>query len=123
MHQILKELRIEKCLTQKELAAKLGITQDSISLWEKGKRIPDTQYLTKLCEIFNVSADYLLGRSDDLGNVGVMPNAAPALSLEEQKLIQDYRGLSRPLKDVLQGLIKTWQSDAEGSEQRRWENR
>ncbi len=98
MHQILKELRIENSLTQKDLAVKLGITQDSISLWEKGKRIPDTQYLTKLCEIFNVSADYLLGRTDDLGNIVAMPSAAPVLAENEKTLLRYFRALSPSLQ-------------------------
>lgn len=113
----LKELRLEKELTQKELAEKLGITQDSISLWEKGKRIPDTGYIIKLCEIFQISADYLLGRTDDLGTP--VPGNAPQYSAEEQKLIDDYRGLAQPLKDMLQNLIKTWQGEATEPIQRR----
>ena len=57
----IKELRKERELTQGNLAQVLGVTQDSISLWEKGKRIPDTQYVYELCKFFSVSADYLLG--------------------------------------------------------------
>ena len=106
----LKELRLEEELTQKELAEKLGITQDSISLWEKGKRMPDTGYIIKLCEIFQISADYLLGLTDDEFGASVAGNA-PYYSPEEQKLIQDYRGLSQPLKDVIQTMIKTWQGE------------
>ena len=80
---ILKELRTEKGLPQSSLAELLGITQDSISLWENGKRIPDTQYLVKLADIFSVATDYLLGRSDDFGGIAVSP-AVPALSEEER---------------------------------------
>ena len=39
----------------------VGVTQDSISLWEKDKRLPATQHIIDLCKIFNISADYLLG--------------------------------------------------------------
>lgn len=58
--EIIRAERINKNMTQEELAIKLGITQDSISLWEKGKRLPDTQYIIELCKIFEISADYLL---------------------------------------------------------------
>lgn len=51
-------------MTQNQLAEALNVTQDSISLWETGKRIPDTQYVVALCKFFDVSADYLLGLSD-----------------------------------------------------------
>ncbi len=107
---ILKELRTEKGLTQGELAKCLGISQDSISLWEKGKRVPDTQYVIQFADFFNVSTDYLLGRTDELGGV-LMPAPANDLSSEERKLVEDYRGLGKPLKDLLQSMIRTWQSD------------
>lgn len=58
---IIRTERLNKNMTQKELAIKLGITQDSISLWEKGKRLPDTQYVIELCKVLDISADYLLG--------------------------------------------------------------
>ncbi|HBF44270.1 MAG TPA: hypothetical protein DDW16_01320 [Clostridiales bacterium] len=61
----IKELRIEKNVTQKELAKSLNLTQDSISLWENNKRIPDTMYIILLCNYFNVSADYLLGLKNE----------------------------------------------------------
>lgn len=63
----IKELRLEKELTQKELAQNLNLTQDSISLWEKNKRIPDTIYIIMLCNFFKVSANYLLGLEDENG--------------------------------------------------------
>jgi len=63
--QIIREERLSKNLTQKELAEKMGITQDSISLWEGGKRVPDTQYVIMLCKILEISSDYLLGLTDD----------------------------------------------------------
>ena len=96
---ILKELRTEKGLTQGELASNLGITQDSISLWEKGKRLPDTQYIVRLSDFFGVSTDYLLGRSDDLGYVTVQSSpTAPLLSNEESQLLSLFRGMTHAQK-------------------------
>lgn len=60
----LKELRAERALLQKDLAEKLGITQQSISFYEAGKREPDNELLGKFADFFNVSVDYLLGRTD-----------------------------------------------------------
>lgn len=60
----IKELRKEMDCTQNALAQVLGVTQDSISLWETGKRIPDTQYVVALARFFEVSTDYLLGLED-----------------------------------------------------------
>ena len=58
--KILRELRKEKGLTQTALAQLLCTTQDSVSLWELGKSLPDIPTLIELTKIFNVSADYLL---------------------------------------------------------------
>ncbi len=107
---ILKELRTEKGLTQSSLAELLGITQDSISLWENGKRIPDTQYLVKLADIFSVATDYLLGRSDDFGGIAVSP-AVPALSEEERQLLALFGQMTHPQKIRViaysEGLLST----------------
>ena len=64
MGEKIKELRKELSCTQSTLANALGVTQDSISLWETGKRIPDTQYVVALARFFEVSTDYLLGLED-----------------------------------------------------------
>ena len=66
--QRIKEERQSKNISQTELGKLIGVTQDSISLWEKDKRIPDTQYIIELCKVFNISADYLLGLEDETGS-------------------------------------------------------
>lgn len=60
----LKELRKEKGLTQIELAKLLNVSDRSVGFYETGERDPDTETLTKLANYFDVSIDYLLGRSD-----------------------------------------------------------
>ena len=60
---ILKKVRQDKKLTQKEVADALGISQPSYQQWENGKRSPSGETLEKLATYFNVSVDYLLGRS------------------------------------------------------------
>lgn len=57
----IKELRKECSMSQTELANKLFISQDTVSLWERGKSNPDIEMLIELTKIFNVSSDYLLG--------------------------------------------------------------
>lgn len=96
---LLKTLRTEKELSQAQLAEVLGITQDSISLWEKGKRVPDTQYVVKLADFFGVSTDYLLGRSDELGYVTVQSSpTVPALADDEAQLLALFRKMDRAQK-------------------------
>lgn len=60
----LKELRIEKGLTQKQLAEQINSAQSAIYYWESNKQEPTISALKKLCIFFNVSADYLLGLED-----------------------------------------------------------
>ena len=60
----LKEIRLNKKLTQKEIAEKLGTSQPSYQNWEKGTRKPSRITLQKIATFFNVSTDYLLGKTD-----------------------------------------------------------
>lgn len=60
----LKKLREQKKLNQTELANLLEVSNGSISKWERGDRQPDYETLEKIADIFNVTIDYLLGRSD-----------------------------------------------------------
>lgn len=60
----LKQLRKEHKWTQEELGAKLNLTKVSISGYENGNRTPDMDTLIKISNVFNVSIDYLVGKSD-----------------------------------------------------------
>lgn len=60
----LKELRLEKGLTQKELAKELGNAQSAIFYWETNRQEPTISALKKLCKFFEVSADYFIGLED-----------------------------------------------------------
>lgn len=60
----LKLLRKEKGLNQTELAKEFNITSRTISQYEKGIRTPDLIQLDRLANFFNVSTDYLLGRTN-----------------------------------------------------------
>lgn len=60
----LRQLRKEKGLTQAELAKLLSIGESTVSFYESGKRQPDYETLIRLAEVFNVSVDYLLGRTE-----------------------------------------------------------
>ena len=59
--QTIKDLRKEKGYSQTKLAELLFTSQDTISLWECDKSLPDIKSLIAMTKIFNVSADYILG--------------------------------------------------------------
>lgn len=60
----LKLLREEKGLFQSDIAKILGISNAAVGFYESGKRDMSTETVIKLAEYFNVSTDYLLGKSD-----------------------------------------------------------
>lgn len=62
----IRALRLEKGLTQTQLADKIGLVKGSISAYEQGKKYPSVEVLIKLCSVFDVSSDYLIGLSDDM---------------------------------------------------------
>lgn len=60
----LRELRKSKKLSQQAVADMLGVTQATLSGWENAKYEIDNQSLSKLASFFEVTTDYLLGRTD-----------------------------------------------------------
>ncbi len=64
MYQRIRDLREDKDLLQKDLAAYLRCTQVCYSSYELGKRDIPTDVLIKLAEFHETSVDYLLGRTD-----------------------------------------------------------
>lgn len=80
----LRQLRKEDNLTQKELADKLGLAFSTISMYERGIREPDFETTEAIADYFNVSMDFLLGKSANtapMGNIIPMPqfNTVPLL--------------------------------------------
>ncbi len=63
--QRLKDLREDRDLHQADIAAGLDTTQQQYSLYETGKRKMDVEQIIKICEFYNISADYLLGFTND----------------------------------------------------------
>lgn len=60
----LKELRIHNNMTQSNLAKALKVSSSRIGMYESGRRNPDTSTLSILSDFFNVSVDYLMGRTN-----------------------------------------------------------
>ena len=60
----IKELRLEKGLSQRELATKTGIKQANISRWEAGIVIPNVLDVWALAEFFDCSIDYVVGKDN-----------------------------------------------------------
>lgn len=61
----LKELRKKKGMSQLRLATELNTTQNTISRYETGEREPGINELIVIADYFNVSVDYLIGRTEN----------------------------------------------------------
>ncbi|MDE5721298.1 MAG: helix-turn-helix domain-containing protein [Clostridia bacterium] len=60
----LKELRLEKELSQRGLAKLLNLSAQAVSQWENESRTPNAEAVAVIAKFFGVSADYLLGLED-----------------------------------------------------------
>lgn len=60
----LYRLMYENKITQKQLAESIGASQSNVSDWLNGKTLPSAEKLVAIADFFNVTVDYLLGRSD-----------------------------------------------------------
>ena len=103
----IKEIRQEKKLSQKNLAKKLNISQQAISLYEKGDREPKLETWQKLADFFGVSVPYLQGISDikDIKLVSTFTNFLTSLEQTEESDEQ----ISNEIKNLTMSLsVKTF---------------
>lgn len=60
--EILRELRLERGISQATLGKAIGVSQKAIDYWERGVNEPKASYIVQLANYFQVTCDYLLGR-------------------------------------------------------------
>lgn len=97
--QRLKHLRENNNLARDDLACKLNISYSTISKYETNIRFPDQEMLVKIADLFNVTTDYLLGRSNipnpytrkNLSTTDEINNLSPESQEELKKLIELYK--------------------------------
>ena len=92
----LKQARISKKLTQKQLSEKLDVSNTVISNWEKNINRPDVDILEVMCGILDIEPNSLFN---------VKNNNNSTYSLVEKKLVSDYRKLDDHSKEVVQVVI------------------
>ncbi|WP_432408424.1 helix-turn-helix domain-containing protein [Wukongibacter sp. M2B1] len=94
MHNRLKYLRSEKKITQRQLAKFLNLSSSTIAMYETGKRKPDCETLKGIADFFDVSTDYLLGRTDILNvytkQMGYISFDVSDLSEKDIAKIEEY---------------------------------
>lgn len=103
----LKRLRMEKGITQKELADRLHISRSTIAGYESLGKEPDGEKLCALADFFGVSVDYLLGGTDS--REPISPTHAPPAAAQrpaEAAITGELHNLSDRQLDRLMGYIQ-----------------
>lgn len=77
---IFKELRLEKGLSQDKISEELNVSQGLITKWETHQSTPSPEMLDYIADYFNVSTDYLIGRTNMRNN-----------PMEDMKAIDQYK--------------------------------
>lgn len=101
---VIKELRTENNLYQKQLAQAIGTTETTVIRWENGQSEPSAYFIVQLAKFFHVSTDFLLGLEDDTGNRSYVDIQA-TLTPEEQKMITAYRKLNAPSREMILRML------------------
>lgn len=107
---IIRQLRIEKKITQEQLARLMDVSVSTIGNWESAALFPNTDRLVKLAEVFNVTLNYLTGidkeRTIVLDRLTLnQQNLLKTLVLEFQNKEKTGPGLSDRQKDIVSDLI------------------
>ena len=69
--EAMSALRREQGLSQRKAASELHISQALLSHYENGGREPGLEFVVRACDYYGVSADYLLGRTDEPGGAAL----------------------------------------------------
>ena len=96
--QTMSELRRARGLSQRKAAADLKISQALLSHYENGAREPGLSFVCRACEYYGVSADYMLGLSDEQGAGSKGRESLEALSAELDALSAKVRNALEELK-------------------------
>lgn len=95
----MKLLRFERNLSRRELSEQLDMSFRSICTYETGERTPNIVKVKKIADFFDVSVDYLTGKTDNRKPVVNTKDTYDGYTAEQLTFIQKYRDL--PLKEQM----------------------
>lgn len=96
----LRRLRERKGLTQKEIATHFQLAESTVSMYEQGKREPDFDLLERLADFFEVTVDYLIGRSDKRNHTSTIETEPEVQVIMRAKEEMSPKAFARFLKHV-----------------------
>lgn len=102
---ILAELRQDRGMLQKDLAALLNVSVSTVSNYETGAHFPDIESLMRLADYFDISVDYLLGRTAYQGSFSSL-NEKMAGILAPAELINSIQHFDKENMNSLIEYIK-----------------
>lgn len=107
----LKALRTSKKISQKEFGKRFGLAESTIGMYERDERRPDFELLTKFADFFEVSTDYLLGRTDtpELTPTQQDDEAAFQAFINDPELGVWYKELPLSSEEELRKLRTIWE--------------
>lgn len=95
-----RECRNEVGLSQEGLAEKLGMNRTNVANYEGGRVVPPGNVLLEMAELFGVTTDYLLVRTDD-------PNGkAPELDEKTRTLARDFQNMNSDAQDLMLSIAR-----------------
>ena len=95
----LKELRKANGYTIEQFAEAVGISKSTVGYYENNNRMPDIEILSRIADVLNVSADYLIGKTNTTATKG------------KTKTVCDFTGLSDTAVEYLSELVKNKRFD------------
>lgn len=106
----LKKLRLQAKKTQTEIADFLGITYQAYAHYEKGRREPSPEQLSKLADFYGVTVDYILGRSDftqEERAAGAMATRKENITPLEDEMLYAFRQVGKAHGEEAQHALIT----------------
>lgn len=100
--EIFSQLKRERDINDRQFALASNIPYSTVRGWTYQKKLPDIEGLVKIADYFEVSTDYLLGRSNDVGLIQTNAN----LTQDQQELLSLYNRMSFQDKNQLLGFAK-----------------
>lgn len=95
----IRDLRIMRGWLQDDLAKQINLSRQTVSCYENETRSIDIETIHRLCDIFGVTADYLLCRSD-------MPT--PQISAEDWALLEAYHAADERARQMVALALEPW---------------
>ena len=109
----IKELREEKGLKQEDLAKAMSVSPSTIGMYEINKREPNNELIIKLAAFFDVSVDYLLGKSDIRKPLDI------ELSDIDIAFATGIKGLNEENKEIAKNIIEGLLAKQENEEKKK----